>query len=357
VQYKKHLVGITNMNSAEMDTPRELPLGWIAIALLTVLAFVSSVHPQAVSRIESVGFTVSDMDRSVDFYTNVLPFEKVSDTEAWGDGYERLSGVFGSRVRIVRLKLGSEVLELTEYLASTGRPIPVDSRSNDRWFQHVAIIVSDMDKAYAILREHRVRHASTGPQTLPSYITAAAGIRAFYFKDPDNHVLEILSFPPDKGSPKWHELAKSGGLFLGIDHTAIVVNDTDASLTFYRDLLGLTVAGTSNNYGPEQEHLNNVMGAKLLITGLRTKEDGIAVEFLDYRNPRDGRPFPSDTKSSDLWHWQTNFISNDAVQFFGNYKGNVVSDGLVEFKQPVLGFHAAGLVRDTDGHAVRIVAK
>ena len=204
---------------------------------------------------------------------------------------------------------------------------------------------------------HKVRHASTGTQTLPSYITAAAGIRAFYFKDPDNHVLEILSFPPDKGSPKWHELANSGKLFLGIDHTAIVVSNTDASLKFYRDLLGLTVAGSSDNYGPEQEHLNNVMGAKLHITDLHTKEGGIAVEFLDYQNPRDGRPFPSNTKSSDLWHWQTSFVSNDAVQFFGYYKRNLVSDGLVEFKKPTLGFHAAGLVRDADGHAVRIIAR
>src|SRR5258707_4224523 len=56
-----------------------------------------------------------------------------------------------------------------------------------------SIIVSDMDKAYQILRANKVRHASTGPQTLPSYITAAAGIKAFYFKDPDNHVLDRKS--------------------------------------------------------------------------------------------------------------------------------------------------------------------
>jgi len=44
-----------------------------------------------------------------------------------------------------------------------------------------------------------VKHASTAPQLLPSYITNAAGIRAFYFRDPDNHFLEILQFPPGKG--------------------------------------------------------------------------------------------------------------------------------------------------------------
>jgi catechol 2,3-dioxygenase-like lactoylglutathione lyase family enzyme len=343
------------MSNAALRNRYELPLGWIAIALLTITVFVSTAHPQAVSRVESVGFTVSDMDRAVSFYTRVLLFEKVSDTETSGEDFERLSGVFGARVRIVRLKLGDEVLELTEYLASQGRPVPIDSRSNDRWFQHIAIIVSDMDKAYAILRANKARHASTGPQTLPSYITAAAGIRAFYFKDPDDHILEILSFPPDKGLPKWHELGKSGKLFLGIDHTAIVVLDTEKSLEFYRDTLGLRVAGTSDNYGPEQEHLNNVIGARLHITGLRTNEDGIAVEFLEYRRPKDGRPFPADTKSSDLWHWQTSFVANDAVGFFQNYKGTLVSEGLVGFAGPSGLFRRAGLIRDADGHAVRIV--
>src|SRR5215510_13334639 len=93
-----------------------------------------------VKAIDAVGFTVSDIDRSVDFFSKVLSFEKVSEKEVTGDEYERLQGVFGLRMRIVRMKLGDEQIELTEYLAPRGRPIPVDSRSNDRWFQHVAII-------------------------------------------------------------------------------------------------------------------------------------------------------------------------------------------------------------------------
>ena len=84
----------------------------------------------------------------------------------------------------------------------------------------------------------------------------AAGIKAFYFKDPDHHALEILWFPPGKGDPKWHRPAATK-LFLGIDHTAIVVNDTEASLKFYREALGLKQVAESENYGVEQKHLNN----------------------------------------------------------------------------------------------------
>jgi catechol 2,3-dioxygenase-like lactoylglutathione lyase family enzyme len=297
------------------------------------------------------------MDKALDFYTRVLPFEKISDVETMGEEIEHLSGVFGARVRVVRLKLGDEILELTEYLTPQGRPVPVDSRSNDRWFQHVAIIVSDIDKAYAHLRANKVRHASTGPQTLPSYINAAAGIRAFYFKDFDDHVLEILSFPPDKGASKWHELEKSGKLFLGIDHTAIVVEDSEKSLQFYRDELGLRVAGESVNYGPEQEHLNNVFGARLHISGLATPGPGVNVEFLEYLAPTNGRAYPPDSRSNDLWHWQTSFEAKDVDAFFRSAKPEYISSGTVLFRSPSLGFKRASIARDPDGHAVRFVER
>jgi len=357
------------MQNSQTKNFIEIPVGWLIIAALSIFALLSTARGQAVVRVESVGFTVSDMDKAIDFYTRVLPFAKVSDVETFGSEFEHLSGVFGARVRVVRLKLGDEVLELTEYLTPQGRPIPADSRSNDRWFQHIAIIVSDMDKAYALLRANKVRHASTGPQTLPSYITAAAGIRAFYFKDFDDHVLEILSFPAGKGAAKWHKLAKSGKLFLGIDHTAIVVGDGEASLRFYRDALGLSVAGESMNYGSEQEHLNNVFGARLHITGLKTIDPGINVEFLEYLAPTNGRPFPADSRSSDLWHWQTSFLAANEkkngpgggdseggiVQLFVNYKPRYISTGAVLFEKQTLGFKLASLVRDPDGHAIRLV--
>lgn len=348
--------------NVKIQRDNEFPLGWLIIGVLAFIAFFSNVGngQTGVQKIESVGFTVSDMDRAVDFYTRVLPFEQVSDREVWGDGVERLSGVFGARMRIVRLKLGNETLELTEYLNSTGRPIPVDSRSNDRWFQHIAIIVSDMDKAFEILRKNKVRLASVSPQTLPDTIPAAAGIRAFYFKDFDNHVLEILQFPEDKGARKWHEPAKTGKLFLGVDHTAIVVGDTLESLKFYRDSLGLTVAGESLNFGTEQEHLNNVFGARLQITGLRTKEDGIAVEFLEYLAPQGGKAFPGDTSSNDLWHWQTSFEARrvDALsEILQKNKFDFISPGAVGSFGNNFDYKKALLVRDADGHAVRIVER
>jgi catechol 2,3-dioxygenase-like lactoylglutathione lyase family enzyme len=320
------------------------------------LALTGAVHAQPVRAVEAVGMTVSDMDRSVRFFTDVLTFEKVSDVEVVGEAYERLHGVFGLRMRVVKMKLGEERLELTEYLAPRGRPIPPDARSNDRTFQHVAIIVSDMERAYRRLREHKVTHASTGPQTLPAYIQAAAGISAFYFKDPDGHALELLQFPPDKGNPKWHAAAAAdpSRIFLGIDHTAIVVGDTETSLAFYRDRLGFRVAGESENYGPEQEHLNNVFGARLRITGL-TVGAGPAIEFLEYLAPRDGRPAPPDLRSNDLVHWQTTLLAGGLDAAVSRLRAFFVSPGAVALPEASLGFRRGLLVRDPDGHAMRLV--
>jgi catechol 2,3-dioxygenase-like lactoylglutathione lyase family enzyme len=302
-----------------------------------------------------VGFTVGDMDRSLEFYSRVLDFEKVSDDELLGPAYEELHGVFGARIRVVRLRLGDEYLQLTEYLTPKGRPIPLDSRSNDRWFQHVAIIVRDMDQAYARLRRFKVQHSSTAPQLLPETIPAAAGIRAFYFKDPDGHPLEVLQFPPDKGDSKWHR--GTDRLFLGIDHTAIVVRNTEASLAFYRDVLGFRLAGESVNSGTEQEHLNNVRGARLRISGLRASH-GPGIEFLEYITPRDGRAYPADARPNDLVHWQTTVLVPDAAlaaTVVRRGKFRLLSPGPVRLPDATLGFREGFLIRDPDGHVVQLV--
>src|SRR5882724_7620449 len=161
-----------------LHVPHLLSVQAVLVVLLAPTA--GAENTAMVKAVDSVGMTVSDMDRSIDFFSKVLTFEKKSDVEVAGSDYEHLEGVFGLRVRVVIMRLGGETIELSEYLAPRGRPVPADSRSNDRWFQHVAIIVSDMDRAYALLREHRVEHASSGPQTLPEWNQNAGGIKAFY---------------------------------------------------------------------------------------------------------------------------------------------------------------------------------
>ncbi len=327
----------------------------VVVALLALCS--ASIFAQSPKvAVESIGMTVSDMDRSVEFYS-ALTFQKVKDVEVSGEQYEHLEGVFGARMRIVRMQLGKEFLDLTQYLAPLGRPIPTDSRSNDLWFQHIAIVVRDMDQAFEKLRALKVQFVSTGPQTLPPSIKAAAGIKAFYFRDPDQHNLEIIYFPPGKGDPRWQE--KTDKLFLGIDHTAIGISNTDASLKFYRDLLGLRKAGESENFGTEQEHLNQVFGAHLRITGLRAPS-GPGIEFLEYLTPRDGRPRPADVHANDVVHWQTTIATDDVDLMAKKLRDahvHFVSSGVVVMPKDKAGFAKGALVSDPEGHNVLLIQK
>ena len=334
-----------------------------AVLLLTLAVLwpmrsaANGAAPLQVTAVDAVGLTVFDMNRALAFYTGVLPFVKVSDSELSGRAYELLTGVFGARSRVVRLRLGGEEIELTEFLTPKGRAIPGDLRANDQLFQHIAIVVSDISKAYAVLRAHNIEHASTGPQRLPDWNVNAAGISAFYFRDPDRHFLEIISFPADKGQPRWH--AASTEVFLGIDHTAIVVDDTNASLRCYRDTLGLQVAGESENYDVEQEHLNNVFGARLRITALRAAK-GPGIELLEYLAPRDGRPMPTDLHANDVAHWQTTLVTERLDPLVGvarDHRISLVSPGAVDAIATSLGFRTGSLTRDPDGHGLRLVTR
>jgi catechol 2,3-dioxygenase-like lactoylglutathione lyase family enzyme len=310
-------------------------------------------EPLAAARaVESVGITVADLDRAVRFYTEVLSFAEVGTTFSDDPALETLNDLPAPSLRVARLRLGEELLELTQYARPFGRPMPRDARSNDRWFQHVAIVVSDMDRAYQRLRAHGITSISSGPQQLPDSNPAAGGIRAFYFRDPDGHPLELIQFPPDKGESRWHRA--SGRLFLGIDHTSIVVGDTETSLAFYRDLLGMTIAGRSLNFGLEQERLSGVRGCRVRITTLAA-ESGVKVELLHYLAPTDGRPIPFGERANDLAHWEISVRVGDVhatLDALRRQGFEIVSRGVTDVRSrlgPARGF----LARDPDGHVLR----
>jgi catechol 2,3-dioxygenase-like lactoylglutathione lyase family enzyme len=148
-------------------------------------------------------------------------------------------------------------------------------------------------------------------------------------------------------------------LFLGIDHTAIGISNTDASLKFYRDLLGLRKTGESENFGTEQEHLNQVFGAHLRITGMRA-DAGAGIEFLEYLTPRDGRPRPADAHANDIVHWQTTIATDDLdvlVKKLREARVRFVSPGIVAMPKDKTGFSKGALVSDPDGHSLLLIQK
>jgi catechol 2,3-dioxygenase-like lactoylglutathione lyase family enzyme len=342
-----------------MNTRRLFGGLWLTVSIV----FWAAVTPLladnrgGVLAVESIGMTVSDMNRSVAFYSDVLTFKPVSDVEVDGPEYDELWGIFGVRARVVRMQLGEQQLDLIQFLAPPDlRPIPVPSYSNDLWFQHTAIVVRDMEAAWAQLRTHHVRQLSPRPQTIPISNPAAAGIKAIKFRDPDGHNLELLWFPEGKGSPVWHK--PTNDLFLGIDHTAMTVRSTENSTKFYRDLLGMTVAGGTLNMGVEQEYLDSLPGARARVTGMRPMAGTPGVEFLEYDLPKQGRLMPGDSHPTDLWHWQTTLVVLDVEAAAATLRGTAqfVSSRIVTLPDKTLGFTKGFQVRDPDGHAIQIVS-
>ncbi len=327
------------------------------ILLLFLLVPLPCWAGTSVQSVAAVGFTVSDMDRSIAFYRDVLTFKPVSDVEVDGPAYDQLYGIFGVRARVVRLQLGEQHIELTQFISPPDlRPIPMPSYSHDLWFQHFAIVVRDMEAAWEQLRKHHVRQISPRPQTIPISNPPAAGIKAIKFRDPDGHNLELLWFPADKGNPVWRR--GGGELFLGIDHTAMTVRSTESSAKFYRDLLGMTIAGGTLNMGQTQQYLDSLPGARTRVTGLAPKMGPPGLEFLEYELPTAGRPFPADSHPTDLWHWQTTLVVSDVDAAASALKDSAqfVSTGVVTLPDKSLGFGKGVLVRDPDGHVALIVS-
>jgi catechol 2,3-dioxygenase-like lactoylglutathione lyase family enzyme len=316
----------------------------------------------SITTVKSIGMTVADMERSIDFYTTVCGFTTISDRQVTGmEAVDEISlqterdrATAAIQLRVVDLQLGAETLELTEYITPTGRPIPPDARSNDRWFQHIAIVVSDLDRAHKHLSGHQVTQTSPSPQTLPDWNPVAGGIQACYFKDPDGHNLELIQFPTGKGDPEWQG---TDSLFLGIDHTAIVVADTAVSLNFYCDLLGMKLKQQSENFGVEQERLSGIANAIVRISSLRAPA-GIGIELLEYLAPTDGRPIPIDTEFNDIWCWQTNIIVTEplnTVQQLHAAQFPLVSAEISLSSQSPLEFDRQFVFQDPDRHIIRLV--
>ena len=296
--------------------------------------------------------TVSDLDSSEQFF-HALGFTSGKRRRLAGASLGELLDLPDPVVQVLALQLGDEAVELRQFEAPSVRVIPSDAKSNDLSFQHMAIVVSDMDAAYQRVHALGVHEVSGGPETLPLSNPAAGGIRAFYFRDRDRHALELLQFPPGKGAARWQVSGR--GVFLGIDHTAIVVVDTDLSAPLYA-ALGFGVAGRSLNFGEEQARLSGVPGARVRITGF-TARSGPGVEFLSYLEPAPHKAGP-ETRANDLAHWEVAVrVPNveRALARILEQGGQRLSSSITDSSELDVGYRKAVVVRDRDGHSLRLV--
>jgi catechol 2,3-dioxygenase-like lactoylglutathione lyase family enzyme len=160
---------------------------------------------------------------------------------------------------------------------------------NETGFQHFAIVVADIDAAFARLTQHGGWRpiSLAGPERLPE---ASGGAAAFKFRDPSGHPLELLQFP-DHGIPAlWRARfdASPDRMFHGLDHTALTGRDAEVSLSFYEQM-GFVCSHRQINAGAEQRRLDGLADApevKVEILSL-SPGDGArpGIELLAYIEP------------------------------------------------------------------------
>ncbi len=230
------------------------------------------------SAILRLSLNVAALDRAAAFYIDALGFKPGAATPL----DPAIAAQLGGTAKTLRLHLGAQEMELVEF-ATLGRPYPPGSTAADLWFQHLAIVVSDMEAAYAQIRTQPFTPITEGPpQRLPP---STGSVTAFKFRDPDGHPLELIHFPPGTGAAVWQA---GHGVFLGIDHTAISVADIGRSTKFYAGL-GLHQTAHSVNSGPEQARLDGLAAPVVDVVALSPSHSPPHVELLGYRTPR-GRP-------------------------------------------------------------------
>jgi catechol 2,3-dioxygenase-like lactoylglutathione lyase family enzyme len=239
---------------------------------------MSGANGAVVARIARFSVTTADARGLAVFYESAFGCRRLATETLGGPDFERVLGVQGTAMMIT-LGLGQEIIELLQF-DPPGRPYPAGSSASDLVFQHFAIVVGDMAEAVRRLSAVAgwVAITKDGPQLLP---VSSGGVAAFKFRDPEGHPLEFLTFPEGRVPPRWQSGTVNEAC-LGIDHSAISVSDSTASIAFYARL-GFRVSARSINHGQQQDRLDDVRAAHVEVTALVPRQTAPHLALLCYR--------------------------------------------------------------------------
>jgi catechol 2,3-dioxygenase-like lactoylglutathione lyase family enzyme len=234
----------------------------------------------AVERLDRIVLVADDIDRLARFYA-AIGF--VVDDARPAPLHAQLAHARTATSRTMRV--GNDTIELVAF-DPPGNPLPRPVRSTDPWFQHICLIAPDMQAAMMRLRgtEGWTPISRDGPVELQVDLLRRLGLKSggltvFKFRDPDGHALEFASFTGEPPA-RW---ASPGPGLLGYDHTALGVADSQRSIDFYRDILGMSVSAQAQSSGHAQETSDDVTDALVdIVKMLPTRVATPHVEFLGY---------------------------------------------------------------------------
>jgi len=144
---------------------------------------------------DHTGITVSNLERSLAFWRDVLGFELSHTAHQIGEMAREITGVAGAEIKLAVVKApGGHKIELLQYLAPAERKRHVDLRPCDVGFVHIALIVDDLDVILSAINASGWK-AVGKPQILRS--GPNVGKRVVYVRDPDGTTIEFMQTPSD----------------------------------------------------------------------------------------------------------------------------------------------------------------
>jgi catechol 2,3-dioxygenase-like lactoylglutathione lyase family enzyme len=237
------------------------------------------MQDQRLDRIEGFHLVTANLPRLTQFYQQIIGCTAESAPAAIAADEMALLGIPGRGSRQT-LRLGEQIIALDQF-ETQGRPYPPASNAASLWFQHLALVVTDIAAAHARLQVC-APISESGPQHLPP---SSGAVIAFKFRDPDGHPLELLQFPPSAIPQPWRGRSPATGqIALGIDHSAISVANVERSTAFFTRL-GLTPGKPSLNKGIEQQRLDGLPDVEVAVVPLRPDAGTPHLELLGYQHP------------------------------------------------------------------------
>jgi catechol 2,3-dioxygenase-like lactoylglutathione lyase family enzyme len=147
--------------------------------------------------VHHTSYTISNLERSLEFYVGLLGCELLWQREISDKYFCDIVGFPECTVRAAHLSIpGSEhVIELFQYVSPEGKPM--DLQPNNPGSSHLAFVVEDLSVVYEQLKAKGVNFR-TPPVTIDAGVNK--GGYGVYILDPDGITMEL--FQPPKGDDK-----------------------------------------------------------------------------------------------------------------------------------------------------------
>lgn len=146
-----------------------------------------------VGKIYHVGLTVSDLDKSITFYRDILGLEFQGEITMAGEETDKMFQKKNCKVRVAYLNGSKNIetppVELIQFIDNTVNKTQSDLFTTS--ISELCFYTDDIDEVYKKLIENNIECLSK-PQNFDFSSQGFGKSRAFYFRDPDGIILEMM---------------------------------------------------------------------------------------------------------------------------------------------------------------------